>query len=118
MGASVIRVVIGVIGAGLLIGGIALAFLGGSFPGSFIGALWMIVSGSVLLVAVVIEVSRYRSQAAEVSHSSPGPGGGENVPPQAPFQRTEEVFVDPTSQRLMRVYHDPNTGERRYFAEG
>jgi predicted lipid-binding transport protein (Tim44 family) len=118
MGASIVRVVLGVIGAGLLIGGLALAFLGGGFAGAFLGAFWMIASGSVLLIAVLVEVSRYRSQSAEASHSSPGPGGGEDMPPAAPFQRTEEVFVDPTSQRRMRVYQDPRTGERRYFAEG
>lgn len=117
-GTTVVRVVLGVIGAGLLIGGLALAFLGGGVSGAFIGALWMIVSGSVLLIAVLIEVSRYRSQSAEASRSSPGPGGGESMPPAAPFQRTEEVFVDPTSELRMRVYLDPNTGERRYFAEG
>jgi hypothetical protein len=26
--------------------------------------------------------------------------------------------VDPTSNRRMRVFHDPRTGERRYVAEG
>jgi hypothetical protein len=50
-------------------------------------------------------------------HASPGPGGGETVPPPPPFQRTDEVFVDPTTQRQMRVYMNPTNGERRYFAE-
>ena len=99
------RIVLGVIGAALLIGGLALAFFGMGVPGSFVGAFWMIVSGAILLIAVLIEVSRYR-------------GGGENTPPGLPFQRTEEVFLDPTSQRRMRVYADPRTGERRYVAEG
>jgi hypothetical protein len=30
---------------------------------------------------------------------------------------TTELFVDPTSHRLMRVYVDSRTGERRYKAE-
>jgi hypothetical protein len=34
------------------------------------------------------------------------------------FQRTSEVFVDPTSGRRMRVWIDPGSGERRYRAEG
>ena len=112
------RVVLGLIGAGLLAGGIALSVLGLSVPGAFVGAFWMIVSGVVILIAVLIEVSRYRSQHAELHNAAPGPGGGEDQPPGQPFQRTDEVFVDPTSQRLMRVYMDPRTGERRYFAEG
>ena len=117
-GATVVRIVLGLIGAGLLAGGLALTFLGLSVPGAFVGAFWMIVAGAVILIAVLIEVSRYRSQNAERGNAPPGPGGGEDVPPGPPFQRTDEVFVDPTSQRLMRVYMDPRTGERRYFAEG
>jgi hypothetical protein len=38
MGTTVVRTVLGVIGAGLLIGGLALAFLGGGIPGVFVGA--------------------------------------------------------------------------------
>jgi hypothetical protein len=30
---------------------------------------------------------------------------------------TTELFPDPTSQRLMRVYVDSRTGERHYKAE-
>jgi len=37
--------------------------------------------------------------------------------PAAPFIPTEERFVDPTTGRRLRVYVDPATGERRYFAE-
>jgi hypothetical protein len=114
-GANVMRILIAVIGVALLAGGVLLAFV---FPVGFVGAFWMIVSGSVLLIAVLIEVTRYRSENAERTNESPGPGGGETAPPPLPFQRTDEVFVDPTSQRLMRVYMDPRSGERRYFAEG
>jgi hypothetical protein len=101
-----VRATGGTIGALLLIGGLTLAIFGGSavFP----GVLWMIVVGTVLVIGVVIEVSRYR----------PGPGGGESALPALPFTRTDEVFVDPTSNRRMRVYVDSTTGERRYVAEG
>jgi hypothetical protein len=77
-----------------------------------------VVGGAVLLIGALIEASRYRSQAAEHSKLSPGPGGGETGPLEARFQRTDEVFVDPTSNRTMRVYVDSRTGERRYVAEG
>lgn len=111
-----IRILLGVIGALLLIGGVTLAFVGG---GAFIWAtIWMVASGSVLVIAALVEITRYRSEAAEGGHFQPGPGGGETVTPEPRFRRTDEVFVDPTSQRRMRVFADPNTGERRYLAEG
>src|SRR5918995_4035770 len=114
-GWTVIRVLIGALGALLLIAGLALAFL---VPGAFFGAFWLIVTGAVLIVAAVIEVSRYRSEHAERTRQDPGPGGGETGGPLEPrFQPTEELFVDPTSQRRMRVYVDARTGERRYVAE-
>jgi hypothetical protein len=115
-GATLVRIALGVLGAVLLIGGVALAFVGG---GSLIfGTLWMIGSGVVLVIVAVIEISRYRSETAERAHSQPGPGGGETTLPEPRFRPTDEVFVDPTSQRRMRVFTDPNTGERRYVAEG
>ena len=116
-GASVIRIVIGVIGVLLILGGIGLgvAFAG---SGGIFGAFWMILSGAVLVIAVVIERTRYRSQAAEQEQLSPGPGGGETGPLEPRFRPTEEVFVDPTTHHRMRVYMDARTGERRYIAEG
>ena len=65
------------------------------------GLIWIGI-GVVGLLIVVFERVRYRSEAG-----APGP----------PFQRTDETFVDPTTRRRMRVYLDPNTGERRYHAE-
>jgi hypothetical protein len=114
-GAQVIRVLLGGLGVVLLVGGLLLAASG--LDGAVVGAFWMIVSGAVLIVAVLIEVGRYRSQAAEQSNLPPGPGGGETGPIEPRFQRTDEVFVDPTSKRVMRVYVDSRTGERRYIAE-
>jgi hypothetical protein len=104
-GSIVVRVVIGTIGALLLIGGLAVAVFGG--PVAFFAVFCMIVSGAVLLIGVVIEVSRYR----------PGPGGGEAGLPGPPFARTDEIFVDPTSGHRMRVYIDAATGDRRYVAD-
>jgi len=113
-GSVVARIIIGVIGAVMLLGGLAL-ILSGSVAG--LGGIWLIIGGAVLLIGVVIEASRYRSQAAEHSKLSPGPGGGEPGPIEPRFVATSEVFVDPTSNRQMRVYVDARTGERRYVAE-
>jgi hypothetical protein len=116
-GVRIIRVILGAIGALMLLGGFAIALTGGDVSGSLV-ALWLIVSGAVLLIVALIEVTRYRSEAAEQQRQPPGPGGGENAVPGPPFRPTEEVFIDPTSRQKMRVYADPASGERRYVAEG
>jgi hypothetical protein len=110
---SAVRVVVGVLGVLLMIGGLA-----GVATGAWPEALWSIVAGAVVVMAVAFERSRYRSEAAERSDAAPGPGGGEPSLPGAPFRPTDEVFVDPTSGHRLRVYVNPATGERRYHAEG
>lgn len=80
--------------------------------------LSMLAGGVILMVAAVFEVMRYRSEAAEQERGAPGPGGGETGAPEPRFRPTDEVFVDPTTHRRMRVYADSRTGERRYVAEG
>jgi len=42
---------------------------------------------------------------------------GESQTPADGWQRTEEVFVDPTTDRRMRVWVDPVDGSRHYVAE-
>jgi hypothetical protein len=42
---------------------------------------------------------------------------GESSLPADGWQRTDEVFVDPTTGRRMRVWLDPAGGARRYVAE-
>jgi hypothetical protein len=119
-GSVVVRIVIGTIGALMLLSGLALVIFGSQFVGGTVGlfgALWLIVPGAILLIAVLIETGRYRSQQAERAKLSPGPGGGESGPLEPRFTPTPEVFVDPTSDRRMRVYVDVSTGERRYVAE-
>ena len=110
---NAVRVVAGLLGVALMIVGLA-----GLATGGWAGGIWAIVAGGVVILAVVLERSRYRSEAAERSDAAPGPGGGEPSVPQAPFRPTDEVFVDPTSGHRLRVYLDPATGERRYHAEG
>ena len=114
-GVSIVRLAMGVIGAVMLLGGLFLVATG--VPGLLVGAVWLIPSGMVLLIVAVIEVNRYRSQAAERGGSAIGPGGGETAPLEPRFTRTDEVFVDPTTNVTMRVYIDAKTGERRYIAE-
>ena len=83
------------------------------------GGLWLVdLRRGVLVVAVVIERQRYRSDEADRAFEPIGPGGGEPAGQLEPrFRRTDERFVDPTSGHTMRVYVDPRTGERRYLAE-
>jgi hypothetical protein len=107
-----IRFVVGVLGGLLMMGGL-IGLVGGAWAEGF----WAAVSGAVVLVAVVLERARYRSEAAERSTGESGLGGGETSMPVAPFQSTDEVFVDPTSGHRLRVYLNPATGERRYYAE-
>jgi hypothetical protein len=107
------RIVIGIVGSLLVLAGLAAAGLGGG-----IGALWLTVTGAVIVVAVVIERQRYRSEEADRAFEPSGPGGGEPAGAIEPrFRPTDELFVDPTTGHLMRVHLDPRTGERRYAAE-
>ena len=101
-----------------------LFFLAGFVPLTAGGAdamftgVWSIAIGAGFMIAAVLQRSGYRSEAAELDNSAPGPGGGESGYIDPRFMPTNEVFTDPTSHFRMRVYEDPRTGERRYKAEG
>jgi hypothetical protein len=110
---------------GLMVGlGIVLMLLGllaiTSLPEARLIGLWWVASGAFLVIVVAAERQRYRSSAAELKNDAAGPGGGEKkgdaLEPR--FRPTSEVFIDPTSGHRMRVLADPDTGERRYVAEG
>jgi hypothetical protein len=81
--------------------------------------LWLVAMGAFLVLVVVAERQRYRSEAAEKSNAPAGPGGGEtsDAAPDGRFRPTSEAFIDPTTGHTMRVLVDPSTGERRYVAE-
>jgi uncharacterized membrane protein YgcG len=106
----------------VLVVAIALLILFGGFVAVVVGqvvqGIWAMLLGAAGLVAIAFERARYRSEAAERGSDSVGPGGGESSVPGPPFHATEELFVDPTSGRRMRVYVNADTGERRYHAEG
>lgn len=112
---SVVRVLAFCFGVLLFLGGLVAISAG---PPAALSGIWAIVIGSVAMVASVMQRPRYRSQAAERSHSDSGPGGGEVGVIEPRFLPTNEVFADPTTGHLMRVFVDPRTGERLYRAEG
>jgi hypothetical protein len=109
------RVILGAFGAILALGGLVAVGTGGS---AGVGGLWVTIIGVGIVLAVVLERQRYRSEEADKAFEPIGPGGGE--PPgtiEPRFRPTDELFVDPTSGHRMRVHVDPRTGERRYVAE-
>ncbi len=107
------RVILAVIGVLL-----ALAGLAASAAGAGISGLWATILGACLVVAVVIERQRYRSEEADRAFEPSGPGGGEPTGTLEPrFRPTDELFVDPTTGIRMRVHVDGRTGERRYAAD-
>lgn len=113
-GLSVVRTLLLIVGGLMVLAGLGTMSIG--FPIAASG-LWLVGSGGLLMVVAVLERSRYRSEAAERTNEPPGPGGGETDSVEPRFRPTDEVFVDPTSGRRMRVLLDPRTGERRYIAE-
>ena len=111
---AIIRVLLAIFGGGLFIIGLLLVVGGG--PAAAAG-IWPIISGGVVLIAVVLERQRYRSQATEQTVATFGPGGGEPGALPSNFTATDERFIDPTTSIAMRVWIDARTGERRYRAE-
>jgi hypothetical protein len=112
------RLVVGAIGALMTVVGLGMIASGAGIPGIAGSGLWLTIIGAVVVVAVVLERQRYRSEAADRTFDPVGPGGGEppgSIEPR--FRPTDELFVDPTTGHRMRVHLDPRTGERRYVAE-
>jgi len=118
MGVTLARAAVAALGVLLILGSLGVAVAAG--PAALVPAGVTFVIGGVLLVGAAMERLRYRSMAAERHGHAPGPGGGEPAgePPEARFQPTAEVFVDPTTHVRMRVLMDPRTGERRYVVDG
>jgi hypothetical protein len=117
VGVALARALVGGFGLLLVLGGLAIAATAGP-GGDAVSALTFLVPGLVIIAAVILERTRYRSLHAERSGDGIGPGGGEPHPPEPRFRPTDERFVDPTTHVPMRVWQDPSTGERRYVAEG
>jgi hypothetical protein len=110
------RIVIGAFAVLVLLVGLASIAYGGA---AAVSGLWFVVGAAAVLVALAIERNRYRSEAADGTFDTAGPGGGEPSGALEPrFRRTDETFIDPTTGVIMRVFVDRSTGERRYVGEG
>ncbi len=111
----VLRIIVAVVGVGIFAVGLLIVTAGGP---TVAAGIWPLVLGGGIVIAAVLERQRYRSETADRTGEQAGPGGGEpaGLPPQ--FRPTEERFIDPTSGRVMRVFLDEQSGERRYKAEG
>jgi hypothetical protein len=118
VGLSLARLLVVVAGIAIALLGLYLIALPGG-PGTIVG-IYTVLGGLALIVGAVIERVRYRSEAGDRDGEPPGRAGGE--PPgtslEPRFRRTDEIFTDPTSGQLMRVWLDPSNGDRRYVAEG
>ena len=113
MALVVARVLVGGLGVLMILGGLAVAATGG--PGAnLFSALFLFVPGAVMIAAVFLERTRYRSLQAEQTGDGHGPGGGETQRPDGRFRPTDERFLDPTTGVPMQVWIDPSSGERRY----
>lgn len=108
---TTLRLVVGTCAALLIAAGIGVIVIGG-LPG--LSGLWLVATGAVGLVAVVLERTRYRSEDAERRGQDPGIAGIDGDPLDPRFRPTDERFVDPTTRRAVRVWVDPASGERRY----
>jgi hypothetical protein len=93
-----------------LIGSLALVCAVAAFVlGVVGGALWLGVSGVVLLVVAIAERGRYPAVRSEDERPTRD-GLGQ-------LQRTDEVFDDPVTGLRTRVWYDPQTGQRTYEPE-
>src|SRR5688572_26003484 len=100
-----LRILVGVVGALLLLGGlVGIAGGGATWP----GGLWAMLLGSVGIVVAVLERRRYAADEETAARGAPP----------ARLEPTAEVFVDPTTGEQTRVYVDRATGRRHYQREG
>jgi hypothetical protein len=74
-----------------------------------VSGVMAVAFGAAIMVAVLLQRERYRANDT---------ASGESGFMDPRFAPTAEVFTDPTTRHVMRVYVDPRTGERRYRAEG
>lgn len=99
---QILRILLGVVGGVSFLLGVVLILAGGS--AAAIG-FWPVVIGLVLLIVALYERSRYRISPPQDATDA------------SRFRPTEEVFTDPTTGQLTRVWFDAQTGEREYRPE-
>lgn len=86
------------------VGSLSLAGAAGFAAAGCAAFAWRLgVIGLVLTLGIVFERWRYRRLAP----AAPGDG----------WVATGERFVDPETNKLVTVYHEPATGARRYVAQ-
>ncbi len=120
---QLLRGLLGLMGGLGFLAGVAIIVAGEPAGGS-----WLLIVGAVLLLVALYEQARYRAHpgAGSATGSTPtaGPSWGTgSAPAQGPgsgrgrYERTDEVFDDPTTGQRLRVWYDPVTGDRRYEPE-
>ena len=117
MGLSAARLL--VLGTGVVVVALGLWLIVSPGGAGSVAGVYAVVGGLALMVGALIERIRYRSEAVDRDGAPAGKAGGEptNTTIEPRFRRTDEVFVDPTTQQRMRVWLDASSGERRYLAE-
>jgi hypothetical protein len=113
-GFAAARILVLVFGVTMTVAGLAFLAFGAPITG-----VWLVAIGLACMIGTLIERVRYRSEVTDRGREPHGPGGGEPVGTRLEprFQRSDELFVDPTSGHRMRVWLDPANGERRYVTE-
>jgi hypothetical protein len=110
-----LRVIVGVLSLLLLLAGLTILIT--AVPEGWSG-IWLMLFGAVGLIAVVFERMRYGSEAGERSIGASAEAGLDTGPLDSRFRATDERFTDPTTRQRVRVWSDPDTGERRYRPDG
>ncbi len=109
-------------GLGFLFGLVVIA------AGEPVGGSWLLIPSAILILIALYEQTRYRAHPEEGAAARPNPPPGPPwsprppaTPPASPgtgrYERTDEVFDDPTTGKRLRVWFDPATGDRRYTPE-
>lgn len=66
-------------------------------------AIQLLLGGALLVFALLFEARRYRTPVRSAGGS---------------WETTDERFIDPTTDKLMQVRYNPQTGERDYVDAG
>ncbi|HTR83400.1 MAG TPA: hypothetical protein VMI56_02905 [Reyranella sp.] len=93
-----LRLAVLLVGVAVLVVGIVVASSTSALP-----AAWFLIVGGAITAGTLLERVFYKPL-----HGA-APGGG--------WTKTGERFVDPDSGKMVDVFFNPTTGERKYVAE-